>query len=85
MLFNPFYLAYTQDLQGLSKVTVEVDGQNLPQVVAEIPWSHNILLLEKVKDLTVRLWYIRKTLEHGWSRSVLWHHIVTWQMRIQAA
>lgn len=45
--------------------------------MAEIPWGHNVLLLEKVKDVQARLWYIRKTLEHGWSRSVLWHHIDT--------
>ncbi|MBC6433719.1 DUF1016 domain-containing protein [Nostoc sp. HG1] len=32
-----------------------VNGQNLPQVVAEIPWGYSVLLLEKVKDLTVRL------------------------------
>jgi predicted nuclease of restriction endonuclease-like (RecB) superfamily len=72
-----FYLAYTQQVQELSNRVAELDGQNLPQAVAEIPWGHNVLLLEKVKDVQARLWYIHKTLEHGWSRSVLWHHIDT--------
>lgn len=72
-----FYLAYTQQVQELSNSVAELDGQNLPQAVAEIPWGHNVLLLEKVKDVQARLWYIHKTLEHGWSRSVLWHHIDT--------
>jgi predicted nuclease of restriction endonuclease-like (RecB) superfamily len=39
--------------------------------VAEIPWGHNIVLMEKVKDPVQRLWYAAKTLEHGWSRAVL--------------
>jgi len=44
---------------------------NLQQLVAKIPWGHNILLLEKVKDLPIRLWYMQQTIEHGWSRDVL--------------
>jgi predicted nuclease of restriction endonuclease-like (RecB) superfamily len=32
-------------------------------------------LLDKVKDPTEREWYIRKTIEHGWSRSILDHQI----------
>jgi hypothetical protein len=28
---------------------------NLQQLVAKIPWGHNILLTEKVKDLPTRL------------------------------
>ncbi len=43
----------------------------LPQAVAEIPWGHNVWLLEKVKDPAQRLWYAGKTIEHGWSRAVL--------------
>lgn len=36
-----------------------------------IPWGHHAVLMEKVKDLDVRLWYMRQTLLHGWSRNVL--------------
>ncbi|KAF3888612.1 MULTISPECIES: PDDEXK nuclease domain-containing protein [Nostocales] len=72
-----FYLAYTLDVKSVVDVIPGVDGIILPQAVAEIPWGHNILLLEKVKDLKARFWYVHKTLEHGWSRSVLWHHIDT--------
>jgi predicted nuclease of restriction endonuclease-like (RecB) superfamily len=45
------------------------------QVVAQIPWGHNTVLLEKVKDLHQRLWYARKIVEHGWSRAILMHQI----------
>lgn len=47
----------------------------LPQAVAEIPWGHNVLLLEKVKNPDTRLWYAQKAVEHGWSRNVLALHI----------
>lgn len=43
------------------------------QVVGQIPWGHNILLLQKLKTLQDRLWYAHKTIEHGWSRNVLLH------------
>ncbi|MEQ8467273.1 hypothetical protein [Coleofasciculus sp. E1-EBD-02] len=36
------YLAYTQQVQELSNPVAELDGQNLPQAVAEIPWGHNV-------------------------------------------
>lgn len=39
--------------------------------VAQLPWRHNIALLEKVKKPTERIWYAQKALEHGWSRDVL--------------
>ena len=31
------------------------------QAVAQIPWGHNIFLMDKISDLTVRNWYIEKT------------------------
>jgi predicted nuclease of restriction endonuclease-like (RecB) superfamily len=36
-----------------------------------LPWAHNVLLIQMVKDLPTRFWYIRQALEHGWSRNVL--------------
>lgn len=35
------------------------------QVVAQIPWGHNILLLQKLKTIEDRLWYANKTIEIG--------------------
>jgi predicted nuclease of restriction endonuclease-like (RecB) superfamily len=51
------------------------DGQFVQQVVAQIPWGHNIRLLDRVKDPAEREWYIRKAVEQGWSRAVLVHQI----------
>lgn len=41
------------------------------EALARITWYHNLALLEKLDDSTVRLWYARQTVEHGWSRNIL--------------
>ncbi len=42
-----------------------------PDFCLNIPWWHNVILIEKVKKSTEREWYAKKVIEHGWSRSVL--------------
>jgi predicted nuclease of restriction endonuclease-like (RecB) superfamily len=51
------------------------DRQIVQQVAAQIPWFHNCVLLDKVKDPEARLWYARKAYEEGWSRNMLVLHI----------
>ena len=51
------------------------NGQFVQQVAAQIPWFHNVVLLDKVKNPTEREWYIRQTIQNGWSRNVLVHQI----------
>lgn len=70
-----FYLAYTKEAASAAGAVPDLDGVNLPQAVAEIPWGHNALLLEKLKDPAERIWYARKTIDHGRSRSLLDHQI----------
>ena len=47
------------------------DEQIVQQVVGQIPWGHNITLLEKLKCPKERLWYAKTTVTHGWSRNIL--------------
>lgn len=51
------------------------DEQFVQQVVAQIPWGHNVRILDAVNDAAEREWYARQTIEHGWSRNVLVHQI----------
>jgi predicted nuclease of restriction endonuclease-like (RecB) superfamily len=51
------------------------DREIVQQVVARLPWGHNVRLVEAVKDPAERLWYARQAIEHGWSRNVLVHQI----------
>jgi predicted nuclease of restriction endonuclease-like (RecB) superfamily len=51
------------------------DQQIVQQLAAQIPWFHNCVLLDKVKDPQKRRWYIEKTIQNCWSRAVLEHQI----------
>ncbi|EQA12484.1 hypothetical protein HPS174_1130 [Glaesserella parasuis 174] len=44
-------------------------------VLAQLPWYHQIALLDKLSDEQERLWYARKAIENGWSRNMLVHQI----------
>lgn len=45
------------------------------QLVAQIPWGHNVRILDYVKDSSEREWYVRATVQYGWSRDILVHQI----------
>ena len=47
----------------------------LPPAVAELPWTHNYILLDKIKDRTKRHWYAEECLKNGWSKTILLHQI----------
>jgi len=47
----------------------------VPRAVAQIPWGHIRILLDKLDDSGMRLWYAEKAAEHGWTRDVLGHQI----------
>lgn len=51
------------------------DKAIVQQVAAQIPWTHNCVLLDKVKDPQERLWYTQQVRHHGWSRNVMALHI----------
>ena len=47
----------------------------LPPMVAEIGWTHNVVILEKCKDDLEREFYIKMTRKFGWTKNVLVHQI----------
>lgn len=47
------------------------DYEIVQQVVAQLPWRTNLVLLEKLDLIEERLWYARKVIENGWSSNVL--------------
>lgn len=51
------------------------DEAIVQQAAAQIPWFHNCMLLDKVKDPAEREWYMRATVQYGWSRDMLAHQI----------
>jgi predicted nuclease of restriction endonuclease-like (RecB) superfamily len=51
------------------------DEAIVQQLIAQLPWGHNVRVLDRVKDRPTREWYLRAALEHGWSQNVLVHMI----------
>ena len=65
-----------RNLKYMAKFAETYPGREFVQTVsAQIPWSHNIAILEKVKGAEERVWYINKAAENGWSHNVLIHQI----------
>lgn len=58
-----FYKAYEKVSQAVTQL------ENLP--FFSIPWGHNIVLMHKLKNQDERIWYAKKAIENGWSRSML--------------
>jgi predicted nuclease of restriction endonuclease-like (RecB) superfamily len=41
------------------------------QLIAQLPWGHNLRVPDRIKDRPTREWYSRAALENGWSQNVL--------------
>ncbi len=70
--FSPQNLKYMK--RFAEEYSFEEIGQ---QAVDQLPWGHNIILMYELSDKVEREFYIKKTVEHGWSRNVLSMQIET--------
>ena len=59
------------------------DETIVQQVVALIPWGHNVRILDGVKTSEERMWYIQQTIQYGWSRNILIHQMDSYLYRRQ--
>ena len=53
------------------------DTAIVQQAVAQLPWGHNLVLLDKLPGPETRRWYAAKAIEHNWSRNILVMQIET--------
>ncbi|MBI5701589.1 DUF1016 domain-containing protein [Candidatus Saganbacteria bacterium] len=51
------------------------ENTKLAQLVPELPWGHNILIMQKAKSEKEREFYIKASIKFGWSRNVLLNQI----------
>ena len=56
---------------AVAKLEPPTEPGPIANSLLRVSWSHNIILIEKLKDLLTRLWYARQTMEQGWSRDTL--------------
>jgi predicted nuclease of restriction endonuclease-like (RecB) superfamily len=60
--------------QPVSQLGNGIRAQVVPQLAEtffSVPWGHHILIMQRCKDMDKALFYIHKTVENNWSRSVL--------------
>lgn len=86
-----FYLLYQSYLESSPQVVEQITQQvleqrtNTPQVVEQlrkdlfsIPWGHHRFIIDKYKDSPQKaLFFVRQTMENGWSRSTLLNFLDT--------
>jgi predicted nuclease of restriction endonuclease-like (RecB) superfamily len=53
------------------------EAEFVQEVLAQLPWYHQLALLDKLPGPETRRWYAAKALEHNWSRNVLAMQIET--------
>jgi predicted nuclease of restriction endonuclease-like (RecB) superfamily len=58
-------------VESQAAITHNVCPRVVQEILAQIPWGHNVLLMEKLKDLSTRLWYASQVIDQGWSRDTL--------------
>lgn len=72
------------DMQGLSEKNIRYmckfaeeyeDKKFIQEVAAQISWSHNLILMDKISDLNKTISYINKIIKNGWSKNVLLNNI----------
>lgn len=69
--FSPRYL---WEMKQFYETYYQAD-EILKQLVSVLPWGHNILLMQKTKNLEEANYYASMSIEMGWSRNVLLNFI----------
>lgn len=66
----------SRNLKYMKKFYLEYRGDELvQQLVAQVPWGHNIVLMEKISDLEIRKVYLQGIIQNNWGRLMLIHQI----------
>ena len=67
------------NLQKLSSEYIEIRQQLADELgvhpIFQIPWFHHVEIFTKCKSVQEAIFYVQKTIENSWSRSVLVHFI----------
>ncbi|MBL7787781.1 MAG: DUF1016 family protein [Chitinophagales bacterium] len=67
-----------RNLKNMQKFAKAYPNFEIVQTVsAQLSWSHHVLILDKFKEEKLRLWYLLKSAEQGWSYRVLLNQIDT--------
>ena len=51
------------------------DLNDLIKLLSSVPWGHNILIMQRIKDIQERIYYLKSSAKYGWTRAVLLNQI----------
>ena len=61
-----------RNLKYMAKFAARFSERKIVQeVLAQITWYHNIILMDKIDDIEERKWYIKEIVQNGWSSNML--------------
>lgn len=69
-LVDEFETTNNQQLIKSQQAALQLDNE-----LFKIPWGHHIVIIQKIKNTQEAIFYIQKTIENNWSRSILLHQI----------
>lgn len=67
-----------QNAEQLALQSFMTTYPNVCQIVFSVPWGHHMVIMDKFSsDQRTALFYVRKTVENGWSRAMLENNIAS--------
>ena len=68
-----WYLFYNKQITFAQQAVAQIDEE----VFFSVPWGHHLYIISQCKDVDKAMFYLGKTVEHGWSRAVLLNFLDT--------
>jgi len=69
------WVAFWSESPEIAKQAASQLSDPIISLLTSIPWWHNIVIITKCRTSKESLYYVRQTIQHGWSRAVLTHQI----------
>ena len=66
-----FYNEYNQQLTNTQQAVAHLQANSNLLPIKLLSWSHNVILMQKVKDMKARIWYMNQCLKNSWGRNFL--------------
>lgn len=67
--------------QAVAKLDDDMRQQTVAQISEDVffsvPWGHHLYIISQCKDVSRAVFYLKKTVENGWSRAVLLNYLGT--------
>jgi len=70
-----FMRQMVSEYSNVKQAVSHLSDLDVKQLVSQLPWGHNILILQKVKDPKARIFYLESTVKNRYSRAILLHQI----------